>query len=225
MQFSDLHVGPTIKGPFVESVVQSIEGLNADLIVFTGDLVDGSVADLKEDVAPLSRLNAPFGKYFITGNHEYYSGVLPWIEKAKDLGFKVLIDAHDLLTKEGATLTLAGVTDYSSTQFVKDHKSDPLKAVSGAPNDSIKILLAHQPANIYKAVEAGYDLQLSGHTHGGQFIPWNFVTRLSQPYIAGMSRHQDTWIYVNRGTGYWGPPLRLGISSEITIITLIQGEA
>jgi len=220
VQFSDLHVGPTIKADFVETVVRTIDSLKADLIAFTGDLVDGSVADLSEDVASLSRLNAPYGKYYITGNHEYYSGVLPWLDKAKKLGFKVLIDEHHLLTKDGAIMTLAGVTDYSSTQFIKGHNSDPVKALAGAPQEAVKILLAHQPVNIYKAAEAGYDLQLSGHTHGGQFIPWNYLTRLFQPYIAGLSRHENTWIYVNRGTGYWGPPLRLGVTSEITVIRL-----
>ena len=222
VQFSDLHVGPTIKRTFVETVVKQIEDLNADLIAFTGDLVDGSVTDLSEDVSPIERLKAPFGKYFITGNHEYYSGVLPWLKKAKDLGFKVLIDEHDIISKDNAVLTLAGVTDYSSKHLIKGHNSDPLKALEGAPQESIKILLAHQPLNIYKAAEAGCHLQLSGHTHGGQFIPWNFFTRLFQPYIAGLSKHKNTWIYVNRGTGYWGPPLRLGVKSEITVVTLTQ---
>lgn len=222
VQFSDLHVGPTIKKGFVETVVAQIEQLNADLIAFTGDLVDGSVPDLSEDVAPIERLKAPFGKYFITGNHEYYSGVLPWLKKAKDLGFKVLIDEHDIISKDNAVLTLAGVTDYSSKLLIKGHNSDPIKALEGAPQESIKILLAHQPLNIYKASAAGYHLQLSGHTHGGQFIPWNFFTRLFQPYIAGLSKHKNTWIYVNRGTGYWGPPLRLGVRSEITVVTLTQ---
>lgn len=219
-QFTDLHVGPTIKRNFVESVVKQISDLNPDLIVFTGDLVDGQVSSLKNDVAPLCELSARDGVFFVTGNHEYYSGALPWIDEVSRLGMQVLIDTHATIVKGTSHILLAGVTDYTSSTMVPEHVSDPHKAIKGAPESAVKILLAHQPKNIFKAAEAGFDLQLSGHTHGGQYFPWSYVVTLSQPYISGLNRHHNTWIYVNKGTGYWGPPLRIGVPSEITIISL-----
>ena len=222
VQFSDLHVGITIKNRFVQTVVNQIKELNADLIAFTGDLVDGTVENLKNHVAPLKELTAPYGKYFITGNHEYYSGALEWCDKAIDLGFEVLNNENRTITKGNQKLTLAGVTDFSAGNYIADHLSDPGKALNGADSDGVKILLAHQPRSIFEASKAGYDLQLSGHTHGGQMIPWQFLTRLAQPYMEGLFKHEDTWIYVNKGTGYWGPPLRIGARSEITVLRLVK---
>jgi hypothetical protein len=220
VQFTDTHVGPTLKRSFIEKIVTHIRNLDPDLIVFTGDLVDGSVAWLEHDVEPLKELSAPYGKFFITGNHEYYSGALPWIEHADKLGFTVLLNEHRLIQRGGEQLVLAGVTDYTAGDFIKTHVSDPVKALSGAPAGLVKILLAHQPRSIYAASAAGYDLQLSGHTHGGQFIPWNYLATLNQPYIKGLFKHENMYIYVSRGTGYWGPPIRFGIPPEITVITL-----
>ncbi len=220
VQFSDLHVGPTIKRGFVTSVVDQIHHIGADMVVFTGDLVDGSVAGLHQDVEPLKDLRAPDGIYFITGNHEYYSGAPAWIKHAEKLGFIPLIDEHNVIDKNGHHLILAGVTDYSAKTFIPAHVSDPHKAIAGAPDTGVRILLAHQPRNIFAAADAGFDLQLSGHTHGGQYIPWSYLVTLTQPYVIGLHKHNNTWIYVNRGTGYWGPPLRLGVPSEISLITL-----
>lgn len=221
-QISDIHVGPTIKRAFVEGVVETVAGLHADLIVITGDLPDGTVSVLREDAAPLRDLSAPYGKYFVTGNHEYYSGVLAWLAEVERLGFRTLLNEHALLTHSGETLLLAGVTDYSGGRFLASHRSDPAKALSGFSGPAVKVLLAHQPRSIFAASEAGYDLQLSGHTHGGQFYPWSMVVDRVQPYLKGLHRHEATWIYVNRGTGYWGPPLRLGVPSEITLIRLTK---
>jgi predicted MPP superfamily phosphohydrolase len=220
-QFCDIHVGPTVKQKYLKTIVDEINKLNADLIAFTGDLVDGSVSYLKKDVEPCKELSAPYGKYFVTGNHEYYSGVLSWIEEVKDLGFNVLINEHKVLEKGNSRIILAGVTDTSGGQFLESHKTDPKAAIDRAPTACVKILLAHQPRSLYKAAEVGYDLQLSGHTHGGQYIPWNYFATIGQPFVKGLHKYKDTWIYVSQGTGYWGPPLRIGTRSEITFIKLI----
>ena len=219
-QISDLHVGPTIKEGYVEGVVNQVNELNPDIIAITGDLVDGSVKYLAKHVEPLKDLHANVGKYFVTGNHEYYSGVDRWLDKTDQLGLKNLIDSHDVITRGSDSITIGGVTDYRSSTIKPDHKSDANKAFYGAPKDIPKILLAHQPWSIFNAHEAGTDLQLSGHTHGGQFWPFTYAVRMANPYTAGLHDHNGTWIYVNRGTGYWGPPMRLGVNSEITLITL-----
>ncbi|MCK5330399.1 MAG: metallophosphoesterase [Candidatus Marinimicrobia bacterium] len=222
VQISDIHVGPTIKRAFVQRVVDQVQSLKPDLIALTGDLVDGSVSHLSNDVAPLADLQAPFGKFFVTGNHEYYSGVEHWLEQTDRLGFTNLLNEHRVLDINGAKLTIAGVTDLSARSIDQRPDSDPVKALHQAPFDSIKLLLAHQPNSIYAAEELGVDLQLSGHTHGGQFKPFNLVVARAHSYLAGLYNHKGTWVYVNRGTGYWGPPLRLGIPNEITVLRLVK---
>ncbi len=219
-QFTDLHVGPMIKRDYVETLVQQMNALHADMIVMTGDLVDGSVARLKDEVAPLANLKAKY-KFFITGNHEYYSGAEAWIEEMKRLGFTVLLNEHEILDIEGAKLLMAGVTDYRAHQYIPAHQSSPKKAMQGAPDADVKILLAHQPKSIDEAYAAGFDFQISGHTHGGQYYPWNFIAKMANPYIKGLHLHRKkTWIYVSLGTGYWGPPIRLGNEPEITVFRL-----
>jgi predicted MPP superfamily phosphohydrolase len=220
VQITDIHAGLTVKRDFIETVVAQVKDLNADLVAFTGDLADGSVPHLREHVAPLAELSAPFGKYFITGNHEYYSGVEPWVEEATRLGFTVLLNEHRVVQKGSGRILLAGVTDFSGGQFMPSHASSPEAAIANAPTNVVKILLAHQPKSIREAARVGFDLQISGHTHGGQFFPWNLAAALDQPFVAGLHKFQKMWIYVSKGTGYWGPPLRLGARSEITVITL-----
>ena len=219
-QISDLHVGPTIKKGYVESVVSEVNELNPDIIAITGDMVDGSVNYLAPHVEPLKDLHANIGTFFVTGNHEYYSGVDRWLDKTDQLGFTNLLDSHEIIKKGNGEITLGGVTDYRSSTIKSSHKSDAKLAFNKAPENIPKILLAHQPWSIYNAHEAGTDLQLSGHTHGGQFWPFVYPVRWANPYTAGLHDHDGTLIYVNRGTGYWGPPLRLGVESEITLITL-----
>ena len=221
-QITDIHVGPTIKGDFVQRIVERVNGLEADMVAITGDLVDGTVADLSPHTAPLAQLQSRHGTYFVTGNHEYYSGAGAWIAELERLGARVLVNEHVVIEHRGALLALAGVTDYSAHHFHPTHRSDPQRALAGAPADSLKVLLAHQPRSATGAQAAGADLQISGHTHGGQFWPWNFFVRLQQPFTVGLHKLGRMWIYISRGTGYWGPPMRFGIPSEITRIRLVR---
>jgi hypothetical protein len=160
----------------------------------------------------------------VTGNHEYYAGAGPWIAEFRRLGLNVLLNEHAVLTHDGAPLVIAGVTDFSSHHFNPQQRSDPAAALAGAPaNAGARILLAHQPRSASAAATAGYDLQLSGHTHGGQFWPWNLFVRFQQPFTAGLHKLNQLWVYVSRGTGYWGPPNRFGAPSEITRLRLVPG--
>ncbi|MCJ0975827.1 metallophosphoesterase [Pseudomonas sp. PS1] len=221
VQLSDIHVGPTIKHGYIDAIVKRVNALAPDLVVITGDLVDGSVADLADDIAPLSGLSARHGVYVVTGNHEYYSGADSWITEFERLGMRVLLNRHEVLEHDGSCLVLAGVADYSAELFRPSHRSDPVGAFSGAPNKVPRILLAHQPRSAAAAAEVGADLQLSGHTHGGQFWPWMHFVRWQQPWVAGLQRVGPMQIYISRGTGYWGPPLRFGAPSEITRLRLV----
>ena len=214
VQLSDLHVGPTIRRPFIEAVVDAANALKPDLVAVTGDVADGFVPDLRDHVAPLARLRAPLGTFFVTGNHEYYWDPRGWMQELERLGLSVLTNEHRLLQRGSGRLLLAGVTDLSAGP-------DPYAAMADAPESDVRVLLAHQPRSAYDARAAGFDLQLSGHTHGGQFFPFNVLVRLFQPFVAGLHRLEEMWLYVSRGTGYWGPPLRLGAPSEITLIELI----
>ncbi len=221
-QISDLHVGPTIKRGFVERIVARVNHLNTDVIAITGDLVDGSVSDLSSHTAPLATLTARHGVYFVTGNHEYYSGERAWTAELRRLGFTILKNQHVILRHGGASLLLAGVTDFSAHHFDPAQRSDPAGALLGSAADaSPKILLAHQPSSAAAAAAAGYDLQISGHTHGGQFWPWNLLVGYFQPFTAGMNRLRGLWVYVSRGTGYWGPPNRFIVPAEITRLRLV----
>lgn len=224
-QISDLHVGPTIGRRFTEKVVNLANGLAPDLIALTGDFIDGPVEQLKEDIAPLAKLKAPSGVFYIPGNHEYYWGFSEWMAEFKALGAEVLLNEHRVLRRGDNALIIAGVTDYSTLHMSGAHRMDPVKALAGAPEGLVKILLAHQPASYRLAHPAGYDLQLSGHTHGGQYFPFSLLIRFFQTYYKGLNRHEDMWIYVNTGTGYWGPPLRAGVPPEITLLTLRSRKA
>jgi len=225
-QITDVHIGSTIRRGFVERLVSRVNDLEADLIAVTGDLVDGSVQHLSEHAAPLAKLNARHGCYFVTGNHEYYSGEPAWTLEIQRLGMTVLKNRHVVLHHDGALLVVAGVDDPGAPRFHPEQRSDPAGALHGAPAGAgARILLAHQPSSAAAAARAGFDLQISGHTHGGQFWPWNHFVRFFQPFTAGLHRLKDLWVYVSRGTGYWGPPNRFGVPSEITRIRLVHAAA
>ncbi len=220
VQISDIHVGPTIKGDYLAAIVERVNALQPDVVAITGDLVDGSVAELGAHVAPLAQLRARHGSFFVTGNHEYYSGVHGWLRELQRLGIHVLLNEHVVLHHDGAALVLAGVPDYGGHHFDPRHRSDPAAALAGAPAGAPRVLLAHQPRTAPAAARAGFDLQLSGHTHGGQFLPWSLLVPLQQPFTAGLHQLGRLWIYVSRGTGYWGPPKRVGAPSEIAELRL-----
>lgn len=214
VQLTDVHVGPTIGRDYIEQVVKRVNDLDADVVVITGDLVDGSVEQLKEHVAPLGTMKNKHGIYFVTGNHEYYSGAEAWIRHLEGIGIKVLRNERVRIGGDDG-FDLAGVDDPSSgTQ-------DLHKALAHRDPGIACVLLAHQPRAIHLAEELGVDLQLSGHTHGGQLFPWNYMVRLQQPFVAGLHKLQNAQIYVSSGTGYWGPPMRVGTSAEITEIELV----
>lgn len=220
VQISDLHVGSTIGRGYVRNVVKMANALAPDLIALTGDFADGKAADVADEIAPLADLRAPEGLFFVTGNHEYFWDAAAWMAVFRKLGARVLINEHALIRRGSDAVVLAGVTDYSTRSFGPPHGSDPAAALAGAPQATAKILLAHQPASCEAASAVGFDLQLSGHTHSGQYFPFNLMIGFFQRYYRGLNRHGDMWVYVNRGTGYWGPPLRAGVPSEITLLVL-----
>ncbi len=223
VQLSDIHLGPTIKGDYLQGIVERSNALQPDLVAITGDLVDGLTYQLQEDVTPLQQLRSRHGSYFVTGNHEYYWDATAWTGLLKTMGIHVLLNEHIILRHRKGRLLLAGITDYSAHKYIPDHRSNPQQARNNARHSDASILLAHQPRSAFAGAAAGYDLQLSGHVHGGQFIPWNFFIGLVQPFNNGLHRvHERMWLYVSAGSGYWGPPSRLGVPSEITSIRLTR---
>jgi len=220
VQLSDVHIGNTIRRPFVESMVERANALSPDVIAITGDLVDGKVKALRDDAAPLADLAAACGVYFVTGNHEYYSGADSWIGALRSLGVTVLRNERVEVGTGNASFDLAGVDDHSA-RFWRGHGADVASAVQGRDRDRELVLLAHQPRQVFTAAEHGVGLQLSGHTHGGQIWPWHWAVKVQQRgLLAGRYQIGGTQLYVSRGTGYWGPPLRLGAPAEITRVVL-----
>jgi predicted MPP superfamily phosphohydrolase len=211
VQLTDVHVGSLIGRDFVAEVVRRVNALAPDLVVITGDLVDGPLAELRAAVEPLRDLRARDGVYAITGNHEYYWQPEPWLRELGALGLRVLRNEHVTV---GRVLELAGTDDPVGGE-------DLARAVAGRDPALPLVLLAHRPRTVAKALNAGVDLQLSGHTHGGQLLPWGWLARIWDPKVAGLARFGPTWLYVSQGTGYWGPPLRVGTHCEIAVLTLV----
>lgn len=222
VQLTDLHVGLTIDRKFVQRVVDRANALAPDLIALTGDFVDGQVADLRDDIAPLADLRAKHGVYAVTGNHEYYAGVDPWIAEISSLGAKYLRNQRVSIGNGEHSFDLAGVDDHGARGG--DHGEDLAAATADRDPDRALVLLAHQPRQVRRAAKFGVDLQLSGHTHGGQIWPWHFLVRIQQGgLLAGRYEVEGTQLYVSRGCGYWGPPVRLLAPLEITRVILRSG--
>ena len=220
-QISDLHVGPTIGRRYVEPVVRCCNELDAHLVVLTGDIVDGPVARLADDVAPLGELKSAYGSVFILGNHDCYSGAAEWIPHFRKMGMRVLLNEHWLLPHGDAKLLVGGVTDPALGRFVHNAVPRPDLAVASHLQADLRLLLAHNPSLAPAAEKAGFDLQLSGHTHAGQFFPWTIAVRMVHaPLVAGLAKLGRMWVYVSAGTGSWGPPIRLGTRTELTLIEL-----
>ena len=220
VQLSDLHIGPIIGRQFLERVVAQVNAIHPDIIAITGDLVDGSVARLREKVAPLAQLRARWGVYFVTGNHEYYSGADAWCSEIERLGVRVLRNERVTIGHDGHSFDLAGVDDWYSQRKLGAAPSYLTRALAGRDPARELVLLAHQPSAVFEAKEHGVGLQLSGHTHGGQIWPWHFLVRLQQPVVSGLARFGKTHLYVSNGTGHWGPPMRLAAPAEITCLRL-----
>lgn len=218
VQISDVHLGAILGREFAESVVERVNALEPDLIAITGDLVDGPVARIGDEAEPFSRLRAPQGVYFVTGNHDHYSGADPWVELVRSLGIRVLRNERVAIEHGGESFDLAGVDDYRGGYA--GTTSDVRKALAGRDPLRPLVLLAHDPSTFRAASREGVDLQLSGHTHGGQIWPFRYLVRLAVPWVAGLYALAESQLYVSRGTGFWGPPMRLFEPAEITEITL-----
>ena len=223
VQLSDIHIGGLIDKDFIANVVKTVNNLKADIVVITGDLIDTKLEYIQEAISKLTNLESTYGTYFIVGNHEYFHGLKQIISHVNSLGIKVLENENIYIGDKKEGFYLAGVYDILGYR-VEQYQPDINRALEGIVNEPT-VLLAHQPKFISE-VPNSVDLVLSGHTHGGQVFPFNYLVNLAQPYIKGLHKHnQFTQIYVNRGTGFWGPPMRLGASAEITEIRLIKGKS
>jgi uncharacterized protein len=220
VQISDIHIGPILDRRFAAHVVGRCNELAPDLIAVTGDLVDGSLRRIGDEVAPFAVLRAPHGVFFVTGNHDHYSGADQWVGRAEALGIRVLRNQRVRLGAGAAAFDLAGVEDHHAHLVSDTHREDLPGALHGRDPSRPVILLAHDPATFHEAARLGVDLQLSGHTHGGQIWPFGYLVRLSTPYVAGLYRKNGSQLYVSCGTGFWGPAMRLGAAAEITELVI-----
>ncbi len=220
VQLSDLHLGPFLDEPLTKNLVELIAPLNPDILILTGDIADSYPIEHVKALKNLGQLFGIHGLYYVTGNHEYYWDAPGWIQAVKEAGFEPLINEHRIIIKDGAQMAIAGVTDPTSNRIPSTEPTNLLKASANIPNGIPKLLLSHQPKLAEEASALGYDLQLSGHTHGGQYFPFTAIIKAFVPYITGLQQIGVTKLYVNRGTGFWGPPLRTNGPGEITLITL-----
>jgi len=221
VQITDIHIGPILDRRFAARLTEAVNALEPDLIAVTGDLVDGRVEHLYDEVAPFAELRARHGVFFVCGNHDFYSGVPGWVERVTELGMRPLRNEHVPIEHEGGVFDLAGVDDYRGDWRLGSTEDLPA-ALAGRDADRPVVLLAHDPSSFKGAAAAGVDFQLSGHTHGGQIWPFRWMVRLAVRWVEGLHRLGESTLYVSRGTGFWGPPIRLGAPAEITELTLRQ---
>lgn len=219
-QISDVHIGPLLDRRFAAAVAERVNALGADLVAVTGDLVDGSVARIGDEVAPLGALRARHGVFFVTGNHDFYSGADAWVHRLTALGWRALRNERVTIEADGGSFDLAGVDDVHGRLVEPGKGEDLARALDGRSVERPVVLLAHDPGTFHRASQRAVDLQLSGHTHGGQIWPFRYAVRLSVPWVAGLYRRGASTLYVSCGTGFWGPPMRLGAPAEITEITI-----
>jgi len=222
----DLHAGPTMRLAYVQRVVDMTKELAPDLIALTGDIVDGSVPRLASRVAPLRDLASGGRAFFVLGNHDYYSGATAWTEHFAAMGFRVLRNSHVTIARGAARFLVGGVIDFAARMSDANARPRPDLATDADTRLAFRLLLAHNPKIAPLSEQAGFDLQLSGHTHAGQFFPWTFVIHwVHGPHAAGLSRRGRLWVYVSAGTGTWGPPVRLGTTPELTLLRLVASTA
>jgi hypothetical protein len=219
---TDTHYGPIDRARWSAAVVEAVNRLDPDIVCHTGDIADGPVARRQAQVAPLATVRAKLARAYVTGNHEYFGEAEGWLDHMRQLGWEPLHNRHVVVERGGSRLVVAGVDDATAAGSGRPgHRADHAAALSGADPDLPVLLLAHQPKQVDAAVAHGVDLQISGHTHGGQIWPFHLLVRLDQPVVRGLSRHGErTQLYTSRGTGFWGPPLRIFAPSEITVLTL-----
>lgn len=220
VQLSDVHIGETLGREFAQMVTDTANAQDADAVVITGDMIDGSVERLTDLVAPLGHLKAKHGVFFVTGNHEYYSGGPAWEAAAARLGMTVLHNEHRVLQRGAGRLVMAGVTDLEGARFSASDAPDVDAALANVPEGAAIVLLAHQPRFARRAKEKGVGLMLAGHTHAGQIVPFNLFVPLQQPVLEGLAMLEGVQTYTSPGTGYWGPPFRVGTRGEVTVLTL-----
>jgi len=221
LQISDLHAGPAIDRAYVENVLRKVKDIKVDVIALTGDIADGKFSKYHDRVAPIAALYAKAPVLYIPGNHEYLRDSGQWRYYFEKMGFQMLFNAHTVITCNGASILFAGIIDPEVQEVDPGQKPDILLAMKNAQPAELKILLSHRP-DIAKEAAPIFDLQLSGHTHAGQFLPWSLLMKLFQPFAVGLHKCGNMWIYTNPGTGFWGPPIRLGTTSEITVLRLVK---
>lgn len=220
-QISDLHIGATIRRPYVEKVVKKVNALKSDLIALTGDIGDGPVQQFRQDIAPLAKLKSRYGSFFVPGNHEYYWNANEWLGIMNNLGIINLVNRGKIVEHGHSKVLIAGIPDPAS-RLLPD--LDGVQDSESGENAEFKILLSHRPGIAHLASQKGFHLQLSGHTHGGQFFPWTIVVKFVHRLSKGLHRVGNMWLYVNPGTGSWGPLLRLGTTPEITLVELTRSQ-
>ena len=219
---TDTHYGPIDRARWSAEVVAVVNALDADVVCHTGDIADGAVSQRRQQAAPLGEVRARLARAYVTGNHEYFGEAQSWLDHMRELGWEPLHNRHIVVERDGARLVVAGVDDATAASSGQNgHHADHAAALAGVDADLPVLLLAHQPKQVHAAVAHGVDLQISGHTHGGQIWPFHYLVRTDQPAVSGLSRHGDrTQLYTSGGTGFWGPPFRVFAPSEITVLTL-----